>query len=253
VPSEDKLVVVLGAKAEGGSKEQPTGGKSPSTSSSEEIMGSAKSTDWLTWNNGEFQIHKALKRPHADEVRVLPKRNSPVNGQAPPPSEGNCDKPAASPELEPLKAPAAFLQEPAPEARGKDEAYTDMMRSLNAALDTADKDDDADIDCGLTDLQCTLSKFVDNGHTLDFYGMNRADSQFCRTEFLRQHLEEQLGLDAFLGAYRLLSQSIDGVQVLQGVRKVLGDANMRYIHLIRQLLYYEECGMQHQGPGIGCA
>lgn len=76
-----------------------------------------------------------------------------------------------------------------------------------------DTGEDEDFEFDLAAMDGTYSKFVQDGNTLMLAGMSARDTHACRAEFLRQHLEQVLGLEAFLGCYppeRWPSEPMDG-------------------------------------------
>ncbi len=73
-------------------------------------------------------------------------------------------------------------------------------------------------------------------------GLSEHDSIGYRIEALRVYLEQQLGADAFFGAYKMLQSEKGGDEEELGnmVRKLLGKAKEKFIPLIFQLVVCED-------------
>ena len=72
-------------------------------------------------------------------------------------------------------------------------------------------------------------------------GISATDSRSYRIEALRVHLENQLGDQAFIEAYRhLVNLSSDDDQPTDELEQILGPKKMKFVTLITQLIVCED-------------
>eukprot|EP00743_Colponemidia_sp_Colp-15_P002605 GILK01002822.1.p1 GENE.GILK01002822.1~~GILK01002822.1.p1 ORF type:complete len:897 (-),score=171.16 GILK01002822.1:188-2878(-) len=88
-----------------------------------------------------------------------------------------------------------------------------------------------------------FSKFLSPlGQTLVLANVSAKDSVGYRIENLRVYLEDQMGMDPFIGAYRYLQDTVneDGEDIDEALERILGSTNMKFLPLIHQLIYCED-------------
>jgi len=124
----------------------------------------------------------------------------------------------------------------------EDEMVMDCLEdALNLEGDAAD-DEDEDASAGGASASPSGGHFVLGGETL-VLPVNPKDSIFARVENLRVFLEEKLGLDKFLEAYRFISNiraEDDDTEIEAKISHLLVGDLACYQHLIQQLIYCEE-------------